>query len=53
MSREENKQNEVSRQGDESDDQPQRGSEHGGTVYLVDETYIPCLSSLRGRGAEA
>ena len=46
MSREENKRNEASRQGDEPSDQTQRGSEQEETVCLVDETYMPTLSSL-------
>jgi len=46
MSREENKQNETFGQGDEPTDQTQGSSEQGGTYYVVDETYIPILSSL-------
>ncbi len=46
MSREESKQSEVSDQGGEATDQTQGSSEQGGTYYLVDETYIPILSSL-------
>ena len=46
MNREESKQSEVSGQGGEPTDQTQGSSEQGGTYYLVDETYIPVLSSL-------